>query len=102
MKKYCLLTFFALFCCSMVMIGQQDLADPAVVVKDGKPYKRLVKVVNPENDKTDHFDITGISGTEFTASNTADGTSGSYKHAQKITVSLTSSGSKSNSFQIIF
>lgn len=53
------------------------------------PGQLLFKVNNnPSQDQTDQFDIQGLGSTSFTVSNTADGSSNSYRHALNVVVSL--------------
>ena len=101
MKKHFLflLTGFILF--SSVSHAQNVDVDPNRVLNDAQLSKRAFKVENPGQDKTDVFDITGIGGASFTASNTADGSANSYSHALRITLPLITSNKKEN-YQLVF
>jgi hypothetical protein len=59
------------------------------------------KAQNPAQDKTDVITVTAINGAVFSTSNTADGTSGSYKHNLRITLSL-QTNVKTSGYQLVF
>ncbi len=100
MKKHFIVTLVSVLCFSFVLTAQND-ADPNVIMNE-KPMKRMFKPKNPVEDKTDLFDVSGLGGTVFTASNKSDGTTNSYNHTQKITLSLILANSKSQNFQLVF
>jgi len=53
------------------------------------PAKRVFKVYNSlTEEKNDQFEIQGLGGTTFTASNMVDGSTNSYIHSLRIVVSL--------------
>src|SRR5687767_8540083 len=84
MKKFSLYTLIVFSVFISKASAQENL--PAV---DKSAYKqRAFKVYNPPVDKTDQFEIVGIGGTTFTASNTADGSSNSFDHAVLVVVTL--------------
>ena len=100
MKKRSVFVFLAMVVISGTVLAQGE--DPNVFTSaDGRNTKRLMKVVNPENDKTDLYEINAIGTTTFTTSNTADGSANSYKHSQKIIMSLQVPG-KPNTVQLVF
>ncbi|HQW44946.1 MAG: hypothetical protein IPP02_06315 [Chitinophagaceae bacterium] len=68
------------------------------------PQGRIAfKIYNPTEDKTDLFDIQGIGGTTFTVSNTADGSTNSYKHSLQVVIKLIPANKTgNNNFQLNF
>lgn len=53
------------------------------------PGQQVFKVYNnPDKDQADQFDIQALGSTSFTASNTADGSANSYKHALQVILTL--------------
>jgi len=101
MKKH----FFYVLCMALISSG-------SVVAQEGdgtnSRTKTLIQQVfkvynNPPQDKTDQFEISGIGGTTFTASNTTDGTVSSYKHSLQIVVTLTPvNKTGNNNYQLVF
>lgn len=82
--------------------GQQFEKDPNVVESRGGLKKREFKTEMPAADKADTWDVKGISGVSFAASNTADGSNNSYKHALRITMNLLMTDVKAGNFQLVF
>jgi len=101
MRKHFMLAFLSFLCFGLVVSAQND-ADLNTARNNDRLSKRMFKANNPLEDKTDMFEVTGVGGTVFTTSNTSDGTANSYKHSQKITLSLAVLNGKSNSFQLVF
>jgi hypothetical protein len=65
--------------------------------------QQVPKTENPAQDKTDQFEIQGLGGTTFTASNTYDGGMNSFKHSLLVTVTLVPINKVgTNNFQIVF
>jgi len=101
MKKH----FFYTLCIALAGTVSASGQESDVINSRIKPnIQRVFKVYNnPTNDKTDQFEIQGIGGTTFTASNTSDGTAESYKHSLQIVVALTPANKTGNSnYQLIF
>ena len=101
MKKY----FFYVLCIALlgtVSVSAQKndaTADISRVIPQGKAFK----VHNPDQDKTDLFEIQSIGTTTFTASNTVDGTTNSYKHSlQIVMVLIPVNKAVNNNFQLNF
>lgn len=96
MKKHLFLSICMLCAGALAVSAQSSEIVPGTV------GERVFKVYNnPAQDKTDQFDITGIGGTTFTASNTADGTAKSFDHSVQIIVTLTTNKAGTN-FQLNF
>jgi len=99
MKKYFFYTLgFVLF----VSISAAAQPTDATNISRADAGFRRFKPINPLTDKTDQVDITGMGAATFTTSNKADGTTNSYKHAQKISITLIPAGGKAGSYQLIF
>ncbi|MBL0152645.1 MAG: hypothetical protein IPP93_03835 [Chitinophagaceae bacterium] len=62
----------------------------------------LFKPLNPEEDKTETVDISGVGAATFISSNFADGTPASYRHTQMVTLKLQAAGNKPGSYQLVF
>jgi|CXWL01.1.fsa_nt_gi hypothetical protein len=103
MKKY----FFYSFCIALLgpfmASAQPNETSPTKFLTDGSG-ERVFKVYNnPLQDKTDQFDIQGLGGTTFTASNTSDGTKDSYRHSLQIVLTLIPANKAgNNNFRLIF
>jgi hypothetical protein len=97
MKKHLFLSC-CIVCASAIAVSAQSSEIVPGTVGGGREFKVYN---NPTQDKTDQFDITGIGGTTFTASNTADGTAKSYAHSVQIIVSLNTNKAGTN-FQLNF
>ncbi|MBI3139916.1 MAG: hypothetical protein HYZ15_15165 [Sphingobacteriales bacterium] len=82
--------------------GQQFEKDPNVIQSGGVYKKREFKTEMPAADKADTWEVKGISGVSFAASNTADGSNNSFKHALRITVNLVMSDVKAGNYQLVF
>lgn len=96
MKMYLFLSICMLCAGALTVSAQSSEIVPGTV------GERVFKVYNnPAQDKTDQFDITGIGGTTFTASNTADGTAKSYDHSVQVIVDL-STNKAGTKFQLNF
>lgn len=80
--------------------AQQDVE--RAVLDASAVSRRAFKAELPAEDKTVIYDITGTGSISFSVSNTADGTAGSYKHAQQITWTLLAAAEKTNEFQLVF
>lgn len=79
----------------------QQVVEVEKTVLARNPDKVFVPV-NPSQDKTDLFEITGIGNVVYTTSNVADATVSSYKHSLKITIELFTSKNKTGNYQLIF
>ncbi|HPH30368.1 MAG TPA: hypothetical protein PLB49_00895 [Chitinophagaceae bacterium] len=82
--------------------GQQFEQDPNVIQGKAAMGKRVFKTENPAADKTENFDVKSIGVVSFAASNTADGSANSYKHALRITMSLVMADPKAGNYQLVF
>jgi hypothetical protein len=82
--------------------GQQFEQDPNVIQGKATQGKRLFKTEAPAADKTENFDVKSIGTVSFAASNTADGSANSYKHALRITMSLVMADPKAGNYQLVF
>lgn len=103
MKKYVVLSLAGLLCLSFSSLAQKTDSDPNVIqTDDGRSLKRLFKIQNVTEDKTEVIDIIGTSNASFSASNTADGSSSSYKHSLRITLSLSTPSNIKGNYQLIF
>ncbi len=104
MKKYSFYLLGLLFFVSLSTAAQTIMTDAVTPsradLNSGRVY--IFKPRNPSSDKTDQFDMTGMGAAVFTASNVADGTIESYKHAQKISITLIPANNKAGSFQLLF
>ena len=105
MKK----NFFYTLCISLlgtvcVSAQQNDNPESSRPMLPGRGSGAVFKVYhNPTQEKTDQFEISGVGGTTFTASNTADGTINSYKHSLQIVVALIPANKTgNNNFQLNF
>ena len=105
MKKY----FFYVFCPFLfipVTVSAQNETNSRVSSPDAVLSQRVFKVYNnPDRDKTDQIEIQGLGGVTFTTSNTADGTTNSYKHSPEINLTLIpvkGGTSGTSSIQLIF
>ena len=89
----------AAFCQSSETV---DVATQSKSMMDKINSKATFKTQNPKADKTDMLTVTGIGSVSFATSNTADGTSNSYYHSQRITMPLQVSSSKPINVSLIF
>lgn len=102
MKKY----FFYAICISLLgtvnVSGQTN--DASTGSRTNLPAKQVFKVYNTvSEEKNNQFEIQGLGGTTFTASNTVDGSTNSYKHSLKIVVGLVPAvKTGNNNFRLIF
>ena len=92
-----------ILCTAIALFGTLQLyAQPVETTGTMPTVTRVFKVYNnPTQEKTDQFDITGIGGTTFVASNTADGTANSFLHNVQVIVKLNTSKAGSD-FQLNF
>jgi len=96
-----------LYAICFVWAGSQSVAAQEAETVNSRirpPGQQIFKIYNEvKQDKTEQFEIQGLGGTTFTASNTIDGTAYSYKHSLQITVSLVpvNKGGNSN-YQLVF
>ncbi|MBK9382375.1 MAG: hypothetical protein IPN39_13750 [Chitinophagaceae bacterium] len=102
MKKHFLYSLMGVMLLSTFSQAQQADNDPNVIAKDGSLSKRVFKNQNPAEDKTELIDIIGTGSAAFSASNTADGSTASYKHSLKITLALSTPASVKGSYQLVF
>ena len=101
MKKF----FLSAICISLLgTIYVSGQANEATTSRTLLPAKQVFKVYNSvEVEKNDQFEIQGLGGTTFTASNTVDGSTNSYKHSLKIVVGLVPVVKTGNTnFKLIF
>ena len=101
MKKH----FFYALCIALSGTISVSAQESETISTRIKPMgQQIFKIYNnPTQDKTDQFEILGLSATTFTSSNTIDGTANSYKHSLQIVVVLTPANKTGNSnFQLIF
>ena len=102
MKKY------FVFALNIVVLGTGNIsAQASDKASDNVPTlgRTLIFKVNnnPSQEKTDQFEIQSLGGTTFTASNTTDGSTNSYKHSLQIIVGLIPANkSGNNNFQLNF
>jgi hypothetical protein len=98
MKKYIFSALCGIVLCSFISTAQSTLS-----TQDSLPVKNMPKRVSVvKQDKMDILDITGVSSSTFSTSNIFDGTINSYKHSLKITMSLLTSGSPKEAYQLVF
>jgi hypothetical protein len=100
MKKH----FFKALCIALLSTGSVTAQVSETEFSKAPAGVRAFKVYNnPTQEKTDQFDIQGFGGTTFTASNTADGTTNSFKHSLQIIVTLVPVNKTGNkNFQLNF
>ena len=105
MKKYFFYISCPLLFISFAVCAQNEPAS-RTSTPDPVLSKRVFKVYNnPDQDKTDQVEVQGPGGITFTTSNTADGTTNSYKHSPQINLTLipVKNGiSGTNSIQLVF
>lgn len=82
--------------------AQQSEQDPNVIQNRTTLGKRVFKTETPTADKTENFEVRSIGAISFAASNTADGSANSYKHALRITMNLVMADSKAGNYQLVF
>ena len=104
MKKHFYYTAGFVLFVSFSTFAQSTSVSDAISAKAENNYARPLKFepINPANDKTDQVEITGLGAATFTTSNIADGSLNSYKHSQKISISLNPLVGKTGSYQLIF
>lgn len=92
-----------IYALSFLLSGNYLIAQETFPSK-GSVGGRVFKVTNnPTVDKTDQFEISGIGPTNFTTSNTSDGTTTSFSHKLSVSVSLIAvNKSPTNNFQLHF
>lgn len=78
------------------------VADEPVNVIDGEINTPLFKARQPQEDKVETIDVSGLGQTTYTVSNMVDGSVKSYDHALRIVVSLNTLGGKTSSCQLVF
>lgn len=100
MKKN-LLVILPVFLLIVNLCSAQKVVEEHYPVNSRNPDKVFVPV-NPSQDKTDLFEITGIGNVVYTTSNVADATANSYKHSLKITIELFTTKNKTGNYQLIF
>jgi hypothetical protein len=100
MKKNLLVTL-PVFLLIVNLCSAQKVVEEYYPVSSRNPDKVFVPV-NPSQDKTDLFEITGIGNVIYTTSNVADATANSYKHSLKITIELFTTKNKTGNYQLIF
>jgi hypothetical protein len=101
MKKHIYCAVLFVFAGSLTLSAQEaETLNPAL----RPPGQQVFKYRNTiTQDKTEQFEIQGLGGTNFTSSNTVDGTAGSYKHSLQISVALVPVNKAGNSnYQLIF
>lgn len=95
----------------LVMIGfslvswsqsTENVADESGRVIDAQIRKPAFKARQPQEDKSEIFEVAGLGQTTYTASNTEDGSVKSYDHQLRIVVSLNTVGNKASSCQLVF
>ncbi|MEO7983203.1 MAG: hypothetical protein ABI688_03875 [Bacteroidota bacterium] len=99
MKKYLFMALCKIFVCSLNVSAQEPEVSGSRTRPSGQQVFKIHN--NPKQDKTDQFDIQGLGGTTFTASNTVDGSVNSYKHSLQIVLTLIPSKG-GNNFQLNF
>ncbi len=82
--------------------AQQFEQDPNVIQSKVAMGKRLFKTETPAADKTESLEVKAIASVSFAASNTADGSANSYKHALRITMVLQMADAKAGNYQLVF
>lgn len=103
MKKYFFLSLAGLLFFSFSSLAQKADSDPNVIqTDDGRSLKRLFKIQNVTEDKTEIIDIVGSGSASFSASNVADGSSSSYNHSLRITLTLTTPSNVKGTYQLVF
>lgn len=103
MKKYIVLSLAGLLFFSFSSLAQKVDSDPNVIqTDDGRLLKRLFKIQNVTEDKTEIIDVIGSGTASFSASNVADGSSSSYKHSLRITLTLTTPATVKGTYQLVF
>ena len=83
-------------------LAQQSEQDPNVIQNRSNVGKRVFKTAAPTEDKTENFDVRSIGAISFAASNTADGSANSYKHALRITMNRVMADPKAGNYQLVF
>lgn len=102
MKKQAIVILLLAGIFSTQVSAQQFEQDPNVIQGKATAGKRLFKTEAPTADKTENFDVKAIGSVSFAASNTADGSSNSYKHSLRITMSLIMSDPKAGNYALVF
>ncbi|MBN8689045.1 MAG: hypothetical protein J0M10_18690 [Chitinophagales bacterium] len=102
MKKQSLLLFVLAGMLSVQVQAQKSEEDPEAVRSGGVLMKRAFKTEMPAADKTETWEVKGISSVVFATSNLADGSHNSYKHSLRITIELTMSDVKAGKYQLVF
>lgn len=102
MKKQAIVILLLAGIFSTQVSAQQFEQDPNVIQGKATAGKRLFKTEAPTADKTENFDVKAIGSVTFAASNTADGSSNSYKHSLRITMSLIMADPKAGNYALVF
>lgn len=102
MKKQAIVILLLAGIFSTQVSAQQFEQDPNVIQGKATAGKRLFKTEAPTADKTENFDVKAIGSVSFAASNTADGSSNSYKHSLRITMSLIMADPKAGNYALVF
>lgn len=103
MKKNLFCSFLAGLFLSAVAIAQSSETSQNAAASRFTIRQQIGKTENPTQDKSDLFEIQGLGGTTFTASNTYDGGMNSYKHSLLVTVTLIPlNKAGNNDFRVVF
>lgn len=103
MKKQFFSTLCAIALFSVAASAQASETDANAVRNGGGDSKKQFQVKsNVTEDKIEQFEIANIGSLTFSASNTVDGSSNSFRHVQKITIQLFPAGNKPGTYMLNF
>jgi len=102
MKKQTLFLLLVAGILTVQVQAQKSEEDPDVIRSGGVLMKRAFRTELPAADKTETWEVKGISSVVFAASNTADGSTNSYKHNLRITIELLMTDIKAGKYQLVF
>lgn len=91
-----------LFALAIGVQAQSSEKDPNVISSGDKVSKRIFQTENPASDRNESWEVRAVSGVSFAASNTADGSTNSYKHFLRITMTLQMADPKAGNCQLVF
>lgn len=103
MRKNSLLVVLLFLVSANLCFAQKPVTnDENSTGSSGGSRDKAFKPSIPDKDKLDVIDVTGIGDVIYTASNTADGSTGSYYHSLKITIGLLTSKNRTGNCQLVF
>ena len=100
-KQWFLLIGLSISTLALAQKAEVDMNAPGVIT-DASLQKRAFKAAQPNEDKSETWEVTGLGQTTYTASNVMDGSVSSFQHSLRIVVGLVTPAYKNGSYQLVF